>query len=194
MSSKLSEDGLIQIMDLQIDLALKYGVHIGSRTVQIVGEITENTYIMVDSALTILEQDLSNEPITVRINSMGGSVYDALGIVGRIKSSKSVVNTEGFGAIMSAASLILAAGAHRKLSKYATLMYHEPSITSLEGTSTQVYHLAKNLMLEKQMWADTMASFTKKDSKFWASSGLLGKDLFLRPQECLELGVIDEVI
>ena len=82
----------------------------------------------------ILEDDAEYEPepIQLIINSFGGSVYDGLAIVGAIESSSTPVHTVCYGSAMSMALYILASGHYRKMSKYATLMYHEIG-TVVEG-------------------------------------------------------------
>ncbi len=192
MASQPNVDIALQLLELQTDIALKYGVHLGTRTVQIVGEIDQNMYILVDTALNLLEQD-SKATITVRINSEGGSVYDALAIVGRLRASKCQIITEGFGAVMSAATLILACGKKRRMSKFCTFMHHESSI-ELGGTLNQVEHTIIQMKRESDEWCKNMAQFSNKDVDFWATRGLLGQDLYLTATQCLEFGVIDEVI
>jgi hypothetical protein len=95
MSSPGVEDKNIaaQMLELQIDVALRYGIDMGARCIQLIGEIDENTFCYIDSALTLLEGN-SKKGITIKINSEGGSLYDALAIVARIRSSKCKVTTE----------------------------------------------------------------------------------------------------
>lgn len=183
----------ISVFEMQADIALKYGIHIGERTIQVVGEINQEMFILVDTALTILEAQ-SKAQIVLRINSEGGSIYDALAIVGRIKKSKCLIVTEGFGAIMSAAGLILASGGKRRMSKYAWFMFHEAWAAEMGGTVQQLKHQAIQLEREWDTWAEVMAEFTTTNKSFWLDNGNLGKDLYLSAEQCLELGIIDEVI
>lgn len=194
MSEKVSTEQTqiaAQLLEIQIDVALRYGIDINARCIQLIGEIDEGTFCYVDSALTLLEGN-NKKAITVKINSEGGSLYDALAIVARIRSSKCRIVTEGYGCIMSAASLIMAAGHKRRMSEFAWLMHHEMSYDA-GGTHEQVKHRVKQLDREEEMWQEAMAKFTKHDKEYWANTGKLGQDLYLNAEQCKVLGIIDEV-
>ncbi len=192
----MSKDGAapelsVQMFELKMDTALKYGINIQSRTIQLVGEIDENMFILVETALTLLEND-SKAKITIKINSPGGSVYDALAIVGRMEASTCKIVTEAYGAVMSAAGLVLAAGNKRRMSKRAWFMYHEASYEP-GGTHSQIKHVTAQIEKEERAWINAMAEFTEAPAEYWAREGKAGKDLYLTAQECLTFGVIDEV-
>jgi ATP-dependent protease ClpP protease subunit len=182
----------VQMFELKTEVAFKYGFNISARVIQLVGEVCEEMFTQFDTALTILEEE-SKEPVTVKINSLGGSVYDGLAIVGRIRSSKCKVITEGFGSIMSCAILIMAAGSKRRMSRYAQAMWHEGSYESV-GTVEQMLHTSKQMKNEENAMCAAMEEFTGTPAKFWLTKGKLGKDLFLVAERCQELGIIDEII
>ena len=177
------------IYEIHTDLAIKFGIDLANRTVQVVGEITDETFCMIDTALTLLEAQ-SKASITIKINSLGGSVYAALAIVGRMKAAKCHIITEGYGACMSAASLILAAGKKRRMSSLAWVMYHEMSY-EIGGSHSQAKHMLEQADREEQAWVKTMVSLT--GSSIWEDEGKFGKDFYLNPEQCKELGVIDEI-
>jgi len=179
----------VQIYEIQTDLAIKYGMDLANRTVQLVGPIDEDTFRLVDTALTLLESQ-SKSSITIKINSLGGNVYDALAIIGRMQNSKCHINTEAYGACMSAASLVLAAGKKRKMSSLAWLMYHEAGY-DMSGTHSQNKHYLEQAEREEQQWIETMTKLT--GSQIWEEKGKCGKDYYLSAEECKEYGVIDEI-
>ena len=181
----------VQMFEVKTEQAFKHGFNVTARTIQLVGDIDEELFKQFDTAMTILEEE-AKSTITIKINSLGGSVYDGLAIVGRIRNSKCKVVTEGYGAIMSAAILILAAGKRRKMSRYANAMWHESSYEH-GGTVAQMEHLNRQMKREEEMACQAMERFSSTPAKFWATEGKLGKDLYLTAEECLTLGVIDEV-
>jgi ATP-dependent protease ClpP protease subunit len=181
----------VQMFEVKTDTAFKYGMNVTARTVQLVGEISEETFVYLDTALTILEEE-SKKGITIKINSIGGSVYDAMAIIGRMRASKCKITTEGFGPVMSAAIMILAAGHKRRMSKYAMAMWHEASYEH-GGTVAQMQHIQKQMEREERLSAEMMERFTEAPAKYWLSEGKLGKDLYLTAEECKTLGVIDEI-
>lgn len=181
----------VQMFEVKTDMAFKYGVNVTARTIQLVGEISEETFVQFDTALTILEEE-SKAGVTIKINSLGGSVYDAMAIIGRMRASKCKITTEGYGSVMSAAIMILAAGNKRRMSRYAVAMWHEASYGN-EGTVAQMQSFQRQMEREEKAGADMMERFTSAPAKYWLSEGKLGRDLYLNAEECMTLGVIDEV-
>ena len=105
---------------LNLQYAFDRDVDFKSRVIRISEEIDAGVFDKIDAAMNHLERSC-RKMITIKINSEGGSVYDALAIVGRLTSSKCKIVTEGHGRVMSAATLILACGDERKMSKYCWL-------------------------------------------------------------------------
>ena len=71
---------------------------------------------------------LSGRPLTVRLNSYGGSVADGLAIYNALRrhASNAPVTTSVEGVAMSIASLIAMAGDRREMAENALLMIHAP--------------------------------------------------------------------
>jgi ATP-dependent Clp protease protease subunit len=138
------------------------------------------------------DEDYEPEPIQLIINSFGGSVYDGLAIVGAIESSKTPVHTICYGSAMSMALYILAAGHLRKMSKFATLMYHEigttvagkiSSISNELGECTRLEDVCDKILIEN--------SYVKrKDLKKIKCSG---GEWYISADEALRLGIVDEI-
>ena len=186
---KTEEAGLLEI---RLKTLFDYGVDLKRRTISITGDIDEEMYHFVDTAVSELAGD-NRKAITVRINSEGGSVYDALAIVGRLKSAGvSQIITEGQGCVMSAATLILACGDIRRISEYAWAMHHECSY-EIDGRHSDIDDFRKQVDREHGKWAEYMARFSNKSKQFWVKAGV-GKDLYLSPEELLKYGVVDSII
>lgn len=188
--NRANMDNKLSITALNIGIAFEYGVNFKERTITLSGEVDESMFILVDIALTEMESQ-SKSTITVRINSPGGSTYAAMGIVGRLMRSKCHIVTEGYGHVMSAATLLLACGHRRKISSYAWFMHHEASY-GIEGRHSELKNTVAQVEREEKQWAEWMAKFTQKDAKFWEKNGV-GKDAYFTPQELIELGVADEI-
>lgn len=166
-------------------------LNLKARTIQIVGTVDEKMFCAVDNNLSQLEAK-SKKPVTFKINSGGGSVYDALAIVGRMQKSPCTIVTEVYGQAMSAATIILAAGDKRRMSKVAFVMHHEGSYV-IGGTHTQNKHFMNQQERENKLWCETLAQLTGASAKFWLNRGLNGLDLYLSAEQCLKLKIIDEV-
>ena len=177
---------------LRLEYSFDMGINFADRVIQMTGELEDQGYFdRIDAALSEMERD-SKKGITIRINSPGGSVYEALAILGRLKNSKCHITTEGYGCIMSAASLILAAGDKRKMSKYAQFMHHEAQY-GLAGRHSAIQDEVAQIEREEHMWSRWMAEFTNKDAQFWYDHGKR-KDFHMFAEECLATGIIDEII
>jgi len=140
-----------------------------------------------------MELESKNKTVTIKINSPGGDTYEAMAVVGRLRSSSCRIVTEGYGHIMSAATLILACGDKRKMSEFAYFMWHEAGY-GLDGDRVSTHKATlKQVEREEKLWCDTMAKFSNKTSKFWEKTGK-HIDVYYDAHELIELGVIDEVI
>lgn len=190
-NAKSIADSKISQLGIHLETLLEYGINFRDRIITIKGEIDEKQFALVDAGLSEMES-ASRKAVTIRINSQGGSVYDALAIVGRLRASKCKIITEGYGEIMSAATLILACGHERKMSEFGWFMTHESSY-AVEGKHSDVKNYVKQAEREEAVWNRYMAKFSKQDEKFWAKVNQ-GVDTFYSPEQLKEIGVIDEVI
>lgn len=179
-------------ISIHYEYLFEWGIDFKNRIIRIDDEeIDASTFSRLDAALTEMENE-SRKAVTIRINSVGGSVYDALAIVGRLQSSTCKIITECYGCAMSAATLILACGERRKISKFSWFMTHEASYYA-KGRHSQVQALVKQRDREEQRWAEAMEKFTKRSAKFWLKEGSY-VDAYFTPEELLEMGVVDELI
>lgn len=177
---------------LRLEYCFEKGINFKDRVIQITGEIEENSsFDWLDAALTEMERD-SRKKITIKINSPGGSVYEALAMVDRIQQSKCHITTICYGHAMSAASLLLAAGNSRYIGKRSWVMYHQIS-SGTHGTLSEVQEFVEQLNREMKLFTSAMSEFTKKPIEFWESVAHK-HDFFMNADECLEAGVVDGIL
>lgn len=176
---------------LRLDYAFEHGINFHDRVIQLTGEIERGDFDRLDSALSEMERH-SKKSIVIRINSPGGEVYEALAIAGRIRASKCRIITEGYGMIMSAATILLACGDRRRMSKYAIGMHHEASYM-VGGSHTEVKEEIEQMEREEELWCTWMEEFTKQDKSFWRRRARK-KNFYMTAEECKDFGVIDEII
>lgn len=189
LNSSNTETKLSRIA-IHYEYLFEWGVNFKDRVIVISDEIDSTTFEVVEAALTEMEAE-NRKTVTVKINSQGGSVYDALAIVGRLRASPCHIVTEGYGCIMSAATLLLACGEKRRVSEFAWLMHHEASYGA-EGRHSQLKNLVAQTEREEQRWAEAMAGFTNRPKEFWTKEGT-HIDAYFDAEQLLELGVVDEV-
>lgn len=186
---------------LRLEYLFENGVDFENRVIRISGsigaagcafeEVDYFDFNFLDAALSEMERR-SNEQVTIRINSPGGEVYEALAMVGRMNASSCHIVTEGYGAVMSAATLILMGGHHRRLSHYAVVMFHEMSYGT-HGKHEDVKEQVQQSEKEQKRWASYYEKFSDKNAKFWVSK-MKKKEYYPLPEEMLIYGAIDELI
>jgi ATP-dependent Clp protease protease subunit len=169
------------------------------RNLVLSGEISEESaQNIIQHISDINEDDFGKEerlPIQLKINSIGGSMYDGFAIIGAIESSETPVYTYGYGAIMSMALPILVSGVKRFAHPLTTFMYHECLDTF--GHYEKVSILKENLDETErvmEMYDDyilSKTSFTKKQ----LDKVKKGKfDWYFDINDALKYKVIDQII
>lgn len=175
---------------------IDYGIDVESSTIYMFGDIADGTLydlvLRIRAVLHMRPDEKKNDPINIIINSDGGDVYEALGMIDYIQSLNIKVNTICRGRAMSAAALLLCAGTGvRAVSKNSTIMFHEMS-SGIYGKSSDMKANVQHMEKLEEILVSIMSDNSKKDGKFWKEKTI--KDYYLSPEEALELGVIDSII
>lgn len=100
------------------------------------------------------------KPITIYVNTYGGSVYDGLSLVGVIQTSKTPVHTVASGKVMSMGVIIALAGHCRYATPFTTFMIH--SVSSF--TWGQVKDMEENVVETKRIH-NVLMDFIKSNTK-----------------------------
>jgi ATP-dependent Clp protease protease subunit len=175
---------------------IDYGFDYETSSVLIFGDIMDGTLydliLRIRGILHMRPEEKKNDPINIILNSDGGDVYEALGIIDFIQSLNVKVNTICRGRAMSAAALILCSGTGiRAASKNSTIMFHEMS-SGIYGKSSDMKANVQHMEKLEEILVTIMSDNSNKDKKFWRDITI--KDYYISPQEALELGVIDSII
>lgn len=130
--------------------------------------------------------------LTVRINSLGGSVVDGIAIYNAIKRHKATVTTVNDGIAASIASLILMAGDTVEMAENAQIMIHAPW-TFADGNAAELRKVADML----DSWAEAMStSYANKTGKTKDEMLALltdGDDHWYTAEDALANGFIDQI-
>ena len=175
---------------------IEYGIDTETSSVLLFGDITDGTLyevmLRMKAILHIRPEEEKNKPINLIINSDGGDVYEALGIIDFIESLDVKVNTICRGRAMSAAALLLCSGTGiRAASKNSTIMFHEMS-SGIYGKSSDMKANVQHMEKLEDIIVGIMSSNSNKDRKFWVDNTV--KDYYITPEDAIELGVIDTII
>lgn len=143
----------------------------------------------LDTIQTLSEQ--KEKPITLQINTFGGDAYGMFGIIDVMNTSKVPINTLCYGQVMSAGAIILACGKHRVMSKNSYMMIHDLNSGNL-GSYKNLKNDMKHIDHLQAKTYKILESVSNKDAKWWEEK--LQRELYLTPEEALELELIDEIL
>jgi len=135
-------------------------------------------------------------PIVLLINSSGGSIYNAFGLIDIVKKSTIPVVTVCIGEASSAASMLLASGKKRYATENSTIMVHtlweefsEGEKLTKQGADVWKLEFDRTDALIKEFWK---VIFPPEISKKQLEH-LLHKDSYLSPEQAKQLNIIDFV-
>ena len=171
---------------------LEWGINIKSNTMYLTYEIEQDTLYAIMTRFDNFVQHNEGVDINLNIASYGGDVYSMLGIIDYFKTLPVKVNTQCVGACMSAAAVILACGTgKRTMTQNSTVMVHEGSAFEA-GKTSDVLKGADHLKKLQNNINRILGEVTRKDQEFWEK--VSQHDTYLTAEECLDYGIIDEII
>lgn len=133
------------------------------------------------------------EPIEIYIDSYGGNVYQCFGLLSLMKNSKTPIHTIVTGCAMSCGFMILISGHKRFAYEYSTALYHQVS----SGVWGKLKDMQEDLA-ETERLQEMIESITLQKTKITAKrlkKAFTGKqDWFISSEDCLKLGVVDEIL
>lgn len=129
----------------------------------------------------------------LHINSGGGDVFSALAAVDTIRLSKVPVVTIVEGVAASAATMISMVGYERRITKHSSMLIHQLS-SGFWGKLVEIQDEFQNLeYLEektKKMYLEyCKGRIGKKKLEKW-----LKRDIYFDASQCLEFGLVDEIV
>lgn len=108
-------------------LYFDHGIWLPDKTLDLTGDIEEFVTFRAMKGLKILDDQPDQLPITIRLSTVGGELYDGLAIYDAIRACRSRVEIIGYGKIMSMGAVILQAAdpEGRLLMPNATILVHQ---------------------------------------------------------------------
>lgn len=137
---------------------------------------------------------LSNEPISLLLNTPGGEVPHAMAIVQAMKACPVPVNTIAIGRVYSAGLIVMVAGKNRTAFPDTLFMAHEfhntrqtsASYRSLKRARVADDWTYKKLLIHFQVHTGLSRERVKKE--------LLSSEYYFDQTIAVDLGIIDEII
>lgn len=171
------------------------------RTIAMFGDVDEEKASDLCMGLLLLT-DFSPkqppyEPINFYISTYGGSademfsIYDMMGVT----KSKCEIHTIGLGKVMSAGTLLLAAGTKgkRKIGRHCRIMIHAVAAGSA-GELHNIENEVKSIKHIQELYIDALSKETHMTKR--TIQKLLDRkvNVYLTAEEAVEYGIADEII
>ncbi|MEY4723137.1 MAG: hypothetical protein RLZZ324_650 [Candidatus Parcubacteria bacterium] len=187
------EPGIVQstargerVMDPLTRLFMERIIFLGSE----VNDVVANSIV---SQLLYLESEDDRSPITLYVNSPGGSISAGTAITDTMEYIAPPVHTIGFGMCISMGAWILAAGekGHRSCLPGTCIMIHQP-LSGVGGQATDIEIHAKQILLTREIMYRKLATYTGQPFDKVARD--CERDNFLRAEEAMSYGLIDAIM
>jgi ATP-dependent Clp protease protease subunit len=163
-----------------------------TRTILLTGEVDKDLSERVIRHLLLLES-ISDEPITILIDSPGGDVYAGFSIFDMIRFVKAPVRIVGMGLVASAAALILLAAPKER--RYAlpnsSYLIHQP-LSGIQGVATEIEIHARELEKTKIRLNEIIAEATGQSIERVSKD--TDRDYWMNAKEALAYGLLAKVI
>lgn len=190
-SSREKESETIEYFDLETSANNIYFYdEVNSRTV-----LNLNKNIKNLENLFVTEKIQRNQefisPINLHIMSAGGDIMAALAAMDNILGCRAPVNTIIEGGCASAATLISVVGKRRFIRKNSFMMIHQIRVEA-EGKYDELKDDLKNL----EQWMAILKNIYVKYTRVQVDKldEILKHDLWWSSEDCLEYGLVDEIL
>ena len=179
-----------------------------SRTILFHGELNEEKSAEVIAGIIGLtkikqpkqdlkEGELPYDPMTLYISTYGGNADEMFGIFDLLTEAKEkcIVETIGNGKVMSAGTLMLAAGTkgHRKIGKNCRVMLHQVSAAAVGPLFNMASEIEEIQKLQDK-YITCLVSCTNLSKRKLKSLLNERVNVYLSAEEAVEYGLADEII
>ena len=162
------------------------------RIIILSGEINDNLANTVVAELLYLDS-INNDPISLYINSPGGSITSGMAIYDTMNYIKSKVSTICIGMAASMAAFLLSSGEKgmRYILPNGEVMSHQP-LGGAQGQATEIKIAAERILKLKEKLNKILSKNTHQDIKKIQCD--TERDYFLSSKEALNYGLVDKIL
>lgn len=174
------------LIDLPSRLYLDRVIYLGT-------EIENTVANSIVQQLLALQLDDATTPITLYINSPGGSIVDGMAIYDTIKRSTAPVHAvvAGMAASMGAVILSGCAKGHRAILPHGEVLLHQP-LGGARGQATDIEISANRILKMKRTLLQILADNTGHPYEKLAED--CDRDYWLDAEDALKYGIIDKIL
>ena len=165
---------------------------LADRIIMLGGPIDDASASLIIAQLLFLESENKDKPISLYINSPGGSVTSSLAIMDTMDYVKPDIHCVCVGLAASGAAVILSSGAKGKRAalKNADIMIHQPH-GGIEGQTTDITIAAKRMNDMKVNLNKILAKNTGRTMEEISKD--VERDKYMSASEAKKYGIIDKV-
>ena len=179
-------DGVERVYDLPSRL-------LKDRIILVTEESNPATSTSIVAQLLALEAEDADDPITMYINSPGGSITDGMAIYDIMNRISCPIITIGVGMAASMGAVLLSSGTKgmRYCTPNATVMIHQP-LGGVQGQATEIEIVAQRILKLRKKLYSLLAKNAGVDFEVMARA--CERDNYLEAEEALKLGLVDKVL
>lgn len=163
------------------------------KIIYLTGTVNDQMCNIISAQLQYLDTLNTNEPITLMLNTPGGSVLSGLALLDSFSLSRTQINTTCFGLCASMGAVLVSSGmkGERAITRYGRIMIHQASNQNIGGHISDVLINVENFIsLNDQLFDILSENIGKPASKIKEDAN---RDLWLTSTQALEYGVIDKI-
>lgn len=163
------------------------------RIIMVEGEVNSHMASVIVQQLLYLDSVDNTTPITMYINTPGGSVIDGLMITDTMSLIKAPVHTVVIGLAASMGSIIASSGqkGHRYMLPHARYMIHQPS-GGAQGQQTNIAIAAAQILKTRKELNTILANNSGQPyDKVEADTE---RDYWMTTEEAIEYGFVDQLL
>ena len=167
---------------------------LSQRKVFIEGEISSESACEFVKKILVLNEEDTDKPIDVLINSPGGEINSGMVIYDVIQASKAPIRMFCIGRAYSMGAVLFASGNHgRFMLPHSELMLHEPLLGNrIGGNSSSIQSISESLLEMKRKMNQILAKHTGKSEE--EVERATSYDHYYSPEESKEFGLCDQVV
>lgn len=167
---------------------------LSQRKVFIEGEISSESACEFIKKILILNEEDTDKPIDVLINSPGGEINSGMAIYDVIQASKAPIRMSCIGRAYSMGAVLFSSGNHgRYMLPHSELMLHEPLLGNrVSGNSSSIQSISESLLETKRRMNQILARHTGKSEEEVEKA--TSYDHYYSPEESREFGLCDEIV
>lgn len=166
---------------------------LNDNSVYLKGPITKERTDEIIRVILTLDKDV--QTLNLYIDSPGGDLYAAFGLIAIMRATPIHINTIAIGMCASAALMIAMAGDHRFVDKYCSIMSHIFSTANTQMSKPEDIKVwQKSVDMNQRMMIDHYIDCTElPEQKILAKLLHESADAYLTAKEAIEFNLFDDI-